>query len=79
MTSARRELRAAKEAAGPPATAWVKSSHSGPTGGNCVEAAAAGGRRVAVRDSRQPSGPVLVFPAGEWAAFLSGAKDGMFG
>ena len=58
---------------------WVKSSYSGPTGGNCVEVAFLAGGQVAVRNSRHPSGPALVFPAGEWDAFLSGARDGQFG
>jgi len=48
---------------------WVKSTHSGPTGGNCVEVAARGDGQVAVRDSWRPVGPALVFPAGAWAAF----------
>lgn len=58
---------------------WVKSTHSGPTGGNCVEAAALGGGHVAVRDSRHPAGPALVFAAAEWAAFTGAAKAGRFG
>ena len=58
---------------------WMKSSYSGPTGGNCVEVAFLAGGQVAVRNSRHPSGPALVFPAGEWDAFLSGARDGQFG
>jgi hypothetical protein len=55
----------------------VKSSFSGPTG-NCVEIAllAAGG--VAVRNSRDPAGPALVFTRAEWDAFVCGAKDGEF-
>jgi hypothetical protein len=48
---------------------WVKSTHSGPTGGNCVEVAALGEGQVAVRDSWRPAGPALVFPARQWAAF----------
>jgi hypothetical protein len=49
---------------------WVKSTHSGPTGGNCVEVAALGDGQVAVRDSVcVPVGPAVVFPAREWAAF----------
>jgi hypothetical protein len=57
---------------------WRKSSYSGGTGGNCVEVArlANGGR--AVRDSKQPDGPVLRFTPTEWAAFLAGARDGEF-
>ena len=58
---------------------WVKSSYSGPTGGNCVEVAFLAGGQVAVRNSRHPAGPFLVFPAGEWDAFIGGARDGRFG
>lgn len=58
---------------------WVKSTYSGPTGGNCVEVAFLGGGTVAVRDSRHPSGPALVFAAGEWDAFVASAKGGEFG
>ena len=58
---------------------WVKSSYSGPTGGNCVEVAFLAGDQVAVRNSRHPSGPALVFSAGEWDAFIGGARDGRFG
>jgi hypothetical protein len=53
---------------------WVKSSHSGPTGGNCVEVASLGGGRVAVRDSWQTAGPALMFRARDWAAFV---RDGL--
>src|SRR5487761_785091 len=58
--------------------AWVKSSYGGPTGGNCVELAHLPGGRVAVRNSRDPAGPALVFTPAEWDAFLAGAKDGEF-
>ncbi|MGP7997675.1 MAG: DUF397 domain-containing protein [Streptosporangiaceae bacterium] len=50
---------------------WVKSRHSGPTGGNCVEVAFLAGGDVAVRNSRHPDGPALMFTAAEWDAFLS--------
>jgi hypothetical protein len=58
---------------------WMKSSHSGGQGGNCVEVAALpdGGR--AVRDSKDSGGPVLVFTPGEWEAFLRGVKQGAVG
>jgi Domain of unknown function (DUF397) len=59
-------------------TRWVKSTHSGPTGGNCVEVAFLAGGRVAVRNSRRPAGLALVFPAAEWAAFVARARDGEF-
>ena len=45
---------------------WRKSSHSG--GGDCVEIARVPGL-VAVRDSKNPSGGVLIFPASA-AAFV---------
>jgi hypothetical protein len=57
---------------------WAKSSHSGPTGGNCVEVARLDDGQVAVRNSRYPSGPALVFTALEWQSFICGAKDGEF-
>ncbi|GLW05369.1 toxin [Microtetraspora sp. NBRC 13810] len=57
--------------------AWKKSSHSGDNGGNCVEVAGLP-RLVAVRDSKDPGGPVLVFAPGEWRAFLAGVKLGQF-
>ncbi len=52
---------------------WQKSSYSGDQG-NCVEVAALpdGGR--AVRDSKDPDGPVLRFTHEEWRAFLARAK-----
>jgi hypothetical protein len=58
---------------------WVTSSRSGPTGGNCVEVARLDDGQVAIRNSRYPSGPALVFTAREWEAFVGGAKDGEFG
>lgn len=58
---------------------WRKSSRSAPTGGNCVEVAFLPGGQVAVRNSRQPAGPALVFTAREWAAFVGGAGDREFG
>jgi hypothetical protein len=57
---------------------WRKSSRSNGNGGNnCVEVAAAAGA-VAVRDSKHPTGPVLVFAPAGWAAFIAGAKRGDF-
>lgn len=56
---------------------WVKSRRSGPISDNCVEAAAIPGG-VAVRDSKDPAGPVLYFTPGEFEAFVGGAKDGDF-
>ena len=54
---------------------WTKSSRSG-NNGNCVEVAFLGEGRVALRDSKDPHGPVLRFTPGEWAAFVEGVADG---
>lgn len=56
---------------------WRKSARSGPNCDNCVEVAFANGA-IAVRDSKSPAGPVLIFTPDEWAAFVGGAKDGEF-
>ena len=58
---------------------WIKSSHSGPTGGNCVETAALPDGEVAVRDSKVTGGPALVFRAAAWGAFVSGVRRGTTG
>ncbi|MGW5559527.1 DUF397 domain-containing protein [Micromonospora sp. NPDC003944] len=49
---------------------WRKSIRSGPDGGNCVEVASNLPGLVAVRDSKDPTGPVLVFAPGTWRAFV---------
>lgn len=56
---------------------WVKSARSNPSG-NCVEVAQLPGGDVAVRHSRHPEGPALVYTRAEMAAFVEGAKDGDF-
>jgi len=56
---------------------WRKSTRSGSTG-NCVEVAGNLPGVVAVRDSKDPTGPALVFTPAEWDAFVGGAKDGEF-
>jgi hypothetical protein len=61
----------------PADAAWRKSRHSG-ANGNCVEVAALPGGDVALRNSRYPDGPALVYTRAEMAAFLAGAKDGEF-
>ena len=57
---------------------WRKASRSGSNGGDCVEVASVGGGRMAVRDSKNPNGGVLVLTAGEWQALIGGVKDGEF-
>lgn len=54
---------------------WRKSSFSGGQG-NCVEVAANRPGVVAIRDSKNPGGPVLVVPRSEWAAFVRGVRHG---
>ncbi|MFJ2607833.1 DUF397 domain-containing protein [Streptomyces sp. NPDC091279] len=56
---------------------WIKSRHSNAEG-NCVEVAALPEGGVAVRNSRDPHGPALVYTPAEVAAFLAGAKEGEF-
>ncbi len=55
--------------------AWRKSSYSGNDGGNCVELASLPAA-IAVRDSRDPHGPVLLFTIDDWQAFTAGLKSG---
>lgn len=56
---------------------WRKSARSGPVSDNCVEVAFVDGA-IAMRDSKNPDGPVLLFTQGEWDAFAGGCKDGEF-
>ncbi|MFI6847653.1 DUF397 domain-containing protein [Kitasatospora sp. NPDC050467] len=58
--------------------AWVKSSYS-QQGGNCVEVAPGFSGLAPVRDSKDPSGPALVFPAEAWQSFIAGVRAGEFG
>ncbi|HEX2314036.1 MAG TPA: DUF397 domain-containing protein [Thermomonospora sp.] len=56
---------------------WQKSRRSNPSG-NCVEMAQLPTGEIAVRNSRYPHGPVLVYTREEIEAFVGGAKDGDF-
>jgi hypothetical protein len=58
---------------------WFKSSFSNGQGGDCVEVATNLPGIVAVRHSKDPDGPKLVFTPGEWRAFVAGAAAGEFG
>jgi hypothetical protein len=57
---------------------WRKSTKSGDNGGDCVEVAGNLPGIIAVRDSKNPDGPALIFTPGEWRAFIERAKDGEF-
>jgi hypothetical protein len=57
---------------------WRKSSYSGDNGGACVEVARNLPGVVAVRDSKDPDGSVLVFVPDEWRAFTAGVRGGQF-
>ena len=56
---------------------WRKSRHSN-SQGTCVELASLPGGAIALRNSRHPDGPALVYTPAEIDAFLRGAKDGEF-
>ncbi|GAB2690032.1 DUF397 domain-containing protein [Nocardia thraciensis] len=56
---------------------WFKSSRSA-GGKECVEVAHLDAGMVGVRDSKNPTGPALVFTPGEWDAFTTGVRDGEF-
>jgi hypothetical protein len=55
---------------------WRKSTYSANNG--CVEIAFIDGAGVAVRDSKDRSGSVLIFQGHEWRAFLNGVRAGEF-
>jgi len=56
---------------------WQKSGRSNPSG-NCVECAALPDGGVAVRNSRDPQGPALIYTPSEIEAFILGVRDGDF-
>ncbi|MEV4431847.1 DUF397 domain-containing protein [Streptomyces sp. NPDC049585] len=51
-------------------TDWIRSSHSGGAGGDCVEVGSAP-RRIRVRDSKRIPGSEVSVSAVSWAAFLA--------
>ena len=57
---------------------WRKSSFSNGNGNDCVEIAGLADGGTAVRDSKNPTGGILQFTAGEWSAFVKGVREGEF-
>lgn len=63
---------------------WRRVSSSGQADETCVEIAIVPGSKegsdqvIAMRDSRRPDGPVLIFTPDEWRAFTAGVQDGEF-
>ncbi|MDG4799333.1 DUF397 domain-containing protein [Micromonospora sp. WMMD980] len=56
---------------------WRKSTRSNGSG-NCVEVAGDPRGRVGLRDSKDPSGPVLAFEPEAWVRFVAGIAQGSF-
>jgi hypothetical protein len=57
---------------------WRKASYSSANGGACVEVAGNMPGLVAVRDSKDPDGPKLIFTPVEWRKFTAGVRTGDF-
>ena len=57
---------------------WIKSSYSGTGGGNCVEVACPTTGYRAVRDSKNPTRPILIFSHAQWTTFTTGIHSGKF-
>ena len=53
---------------------WRKSTYSNGSGGDCVEIAGMSRGSHAVRDSKNPDGPKLIFTPGEWRTFTENIK-----
>ncbi|MET8627918.1 DUF397 domain-containing protein [Kitasatospora sp. NPDC004669] len=58
--------------------AWFKSSYSS-NGGECVEVSTSMPGAVPVRDSKDPEGAALIFPADAWSSFVAAVRSGEFG
>ncbi|MFI9330426.1 DUF397 domain-containing protein [Kitasatospora sp. NPDC052868] len=56
---------------------WRKSTYSNGQGG-CVEVADGHSGIMPVRDSKDPEGPVLVFPLDAWRSFIADVRAGEF-
>lgn len=58
------------KAGSPRRRGWFRSSYSNTTNGACVEVNIEAPGQVLVRDSKDPEGAVLRYPAAQWRAFL---------
>lgn len=56
------------------AATWIKSSHSGANGGDCIEITPDFPAAVPIRDSKNPDGPVLVVSRSAWSAFVGSVR-----
>jgi hypothetical protein len=55
---------------------WRKSSHSSPDADSCLEVLDHHPTGIPVRDSKNPTGPALVFPADGWSSFVRAIGSG---
>ncbi|MYV93658.1 DUF397 domain-containing protein [Streptomyces sp. SID1034] len=55
---------------------WRKSTYSGGTSGECLEFSDSCSACVPVRDSKNPTGPAVVFGPTAWAEFVGAVKGG---
>ena len=57
---------------------WRKASYSNGNGGDCVEVAHLDGGHRAVRDSKNPTGAVLIVGSAEWSELITAVRTGQF-
>ena len=60
-------------------TTWRKSTYSGGNGGECIEVASTSERLIAVRDSKNPSGPKLLISSPMWQVFAQRVRTAQQG
>lgn len=78
MTAASPSIRHARSSLELGAVAWRRSSHS-TAANNCVETAELSTGQVAVRDSKDVTGPALLFTPGAWEGFVRALNAGALG
>lgn len=57
-------------------TGWRKSSHSGGSSGGCLEVSDRHAGSVPVRDSKNATGPALLFRSPAWSVFVAAVRHG---